>query len=155
MAQGGELGWLAGCCYGSPWLLIDQPMVDQFAQVTGDHQFIHIDPVRAADTPFGGTIAHGFLVLSLLPQLHAMSDRPPIPAIAMAVNYGFDRIRFVTPVRVGSRVRARFQVAAIVEKRPGEWQQELDVVLDLEGEDRPALVARWFSLMFLPAATPK
>jgi acyl dehydratase len=121
MARDGELAWLAGRAYGSPWLAIDQALVDQFADVTGDHQFIHVDPVRAADTAFGGAIAHGFLLLSLLPQLHAASNRPALPALAMAVNYGFDRIRFIAPVRVGSRVRAHFEVATIVEKRSGEW----------------------------------
>lgn len=151
MSQADALQRLVGCSYGSPVLRIDQQLVDAFAQLTGDHQYIHVDPERAALTPFGGTIAHGFLLLSLLPQLHAQSDRPALPTLAMAVNYGFDRVRFVTPVRVGSAVRARFSVASLTEKRPGEWQQELDVTLLLEAQERPALVARWLSLMVVPA----
>jgi len=143
MSQADALQRLVGCSYGSPVLRIDQQLVDAFAQLTGDHQYIHVDPERAALTPFGGTIAHGFLLLSLLPQLHAQSDRPALPTLAMAVNYGFDRVRFVTPVRVGSAVRAQFSVASLIEKRPGEWQQELDVTLLLEAQERPALVARW------------
>ena len=108
------------------WHEITQGEIQMFADATHDQYWIHTDPVRAADGPFGGTIAHGFLLLSLLPQLHAQSDRPALPTLAMAVNYGFDRVRFVTPVRVGSAVRAQFSVASLFEKRPGEWQQELD-----------------------------
>ena len=151
MSQADALQRLVGCSYSSPALRIDQQMVDAFARLTGHHQYIHVDPDRAELTPFGGTIAHGFLLLSLLPQLHAQSDRPPLPPLAMAVNYGFDRVRFVTPVRVGSAVLAQFSVLSLTEKRPGEWQQELDVTLRLDAQERPALVARWLSLMVLPA----
>ena len=153
MSQADALQRLVGFSYGSPVLRIDQQLVNAFAQLTGDHQYIHVDPERAALTPFGGTIAHGFLLLSLLPQLHAQSDRPTLPTLAMAVNYGFDRVRFVTPVRVGSAVRAQFSVASLTEKRPGEWQQELDVTLLLEAQARPALIARWLSLMVLSGET--
>lgn len=142
---------LANLRYGSRWLVVEQSLIDAFATVTGDHQFIHVDPARAQLTPFGGTIAHGFLLLSLLPHLHASADRPVTPALAMAmaINYGFDRIRFITPVRAGSLVRAFFTVSELVEKRPGEWQQALDVEMIAQGADRPVLLARWLSRMVL------
>ena len=136
---------LQGATYASPWFVIDQQLVDQFADVTGDHQFIHVDVERAAQTPFGGTIAHGFLLLAILPQLHAQSDRPPVPDVTMGINYGFDRVRFVSPVRTGSRVRARFTVERLTPVQPGTWEQALDVTLEVEGGERPAVVARWLS----------
>jgi acyl dehydratase len=146
-----EIERLRGLSYRSPWFLIDQRMVDAFACVTGDHQYIHVDAERAALTSFGGTIAHGFLLLAILPQLHAQSDRPRIPSLAMAINYGFDRVRFVSPVRTSSRVRAHFTVAALTAVRPGQWQQELDVCLEVEGSERPAVAARWLSRFTLAA----
>lgn len=140
---------LVGRQYASPWQVIDQALVSRFAEVTGDHQFIHVDPVGASATPFGGTIAHGFLLLSILPQLHAAAERPRVPQLAMAINYGFDRVRFVSPVRTGSRVRAVFAIADIAERRAGEWQQEMDVTLEVEGASRPAMTARWLSRLTL------
>lgn len=142
---------LRGLTYRSAWFLIDQALVDVFADVTGDRQYIHIDPERAAHTPFGGTIAHGFLLLALLPQLHAQSDRPAIAKVSMAINYGFDRVRFVSPVRTGSRVRAHFTVERLAQVRPGEWEQELDVRLEIENAERPAVAARWLSRFALAA----
>ena len=138
-----------GRAYVSDWLLVDQAMIDQFAEVTGDHQFIHVDPVRAAQTPFGGTIAHGFLLLSLLPRLQADMDRPRPQGVRMGVNYGFERVRFVAPVRSGSRVRARSTLVSVEEKRPGQLPQLADVVLELEGSDKPALTAAWIGQLFL------
>ncbi len=132
----------------SQWMLVDQEMIDRFADATGDHQFIHVDPERAAGTPFGGTIAHGFLLLSLLPGLQATSDRPARPGVRMVVNYGLDRVRFVAPVRSGSRVRARSVVVSVAEKRPGQIQQTSDVTLEIEGAEKPALVASWIGLVF-------
>ena len=123
-------------------------MIDRFADVTGDHQFIHLDPVRAAQTPFKGTIAHGFLLLSLLPRLQAAMDRPRPQGVRMGVNYGFERVRFVAPVRSGSRVRARSTLVSVEEKRPGQLQQLADVVLELEGSDKPALTAAWIGQLF-------
>lgn len=140
-----EIESLQGLTYCSSWFVIEQPLVDAFADVTGDHQYIHIDVERAARTPFGGTIAHGFLLLAILPRLHAQSDRPTIPGLAMAINYGFDRVRFVSPVRTGSRVRAHFEVAKLTLAAPDQWQQELDVSLEVEGGERPAVAARWLS----------
>jgi acyl dehydratase len=139
-----------GQTWRSDWLTVDQPMIDAFADATGDHQFIHVDPARAADTPFGGTIAHGFLTLSLLTRLSEATDRPPIPGLAMGVNYGLDHVRFVSPVRAGSRVRGLFTLTDVEEKRPGEFQQLLDCAVEIEGTEKPALVARWLSRLFVP-----
>ena len=138
-----------GRTYVSDWLLVDQAMIDRFAEVTGDHQFIHIDPERAARTPFGGTIAHGFLLLSLLPRLQASMDRPRLEGVRMAVNYGFERVRFVTPVRSGRRVRASSTLVSVEEKRPGQLQQLADTTLEVEGSDKPALTAAWIGQIFL------
>jgi acyl dehydratase len=137
-----------GRAYVSPWLLVDQGMIDRFADVTGDHQFIHVDPERAAQTPFGGTIAHGFLLLSLLVRLQAEAGRPRPEGVRMGVNYGFDRVRFTAPVRSGSRVRGRFTLASVEEKRPGQLQQLAEVVMDIEGSDKPALTAAWIGQLF-------
>lgn len=133
----------------SDWLTVDQAMIDRFADVTGDHQFIHVDPVAAAATPFGGTVAHGFLTLSLLPRLYAGIGRADIPGIRMRVNYGLDGLRFVAPVRSGSRVRGVFTLASIEEKRPGQYQQATTCTVEIEGSDKPALVATWLSQFFL------
>ncbi len=131
----------------SDWLLIDQQMIDAFADVTGDRQFIHVDPVAAATTPFGGTIAHGFLTLSLLSRLAAGATFVP-DTLRMAVNYGFERVRFLSPVRSGRRIRARFTLASAVEKHPGQWQFVHDVTVEIENEPKPALQAAWISLIF-------
>ncbi len=135
--------------YASPWVEVDQAMIDRFAEVTGDHQFIHIDPARAAQTPFGGTIAHGFLLLSLLSKLQAEAGRPRPEGMRMAVNYGFDRVRFTAPVRSGSRVRAVFTLTGVEEKRPGQIQQMSEVAMEIEGGDRPALTAVWIGQLFV------
>ena len=138
-----------GRTYVSDWLLVDQAMIDRFAEVTGDRQFIHVDPDRAAQTPFGGTIAHGFLLLSLLPALHAGMDRPRPQAVRMAVNYGFERVRFVTPVRSGRRVRATSTLVSADEKRPGQLQQLSEVTVEVEGSTKPALTAAWIGQVFV------
>jgi acyl dehydratase len=129
----------------SAWMEIDQERVDRFADVTGDHQFIHVDPGRAAATPFGGTIAHGFLTLSLLPHLTA-PQTPAIEGLQMAVNYGCDRLRFLQPLRVGSRVRARQKYLEITEKRPGQWLLRSLVTVEIEHQAKPALVAETLTL---------
>ena len=138
-----------GRSYLSEWLLVDQPMIDSFAEVTGDHQFIHVDPERAAQTPFGGTVAHGFLLLSLLPRLQASMDRRRPQGVRMAVNYGFERVRFVAPVRSGSRVRASSTLTEVEEKRPGQLQQTAEVILEVEGSAKPALTAVWLGQLFV------
>jgi acyl dehydratase len=132
----------------SGWLTVDQAAIDAFAQVTQDHQFIHTDAEAAAKTPFGGTIAHGFLTLSLLSRMAA--DVMLVPdSLKMAVNYGFERVRFIAPVRSGRRVRGRFVLANAQEKRPGQWQFVHNVTVEIEGEDKPALTADWIGLIFL------
>lgn len=132
----------------SDWILIDQQAIDTFADVTGDHQFIHVDPQAAARTPFGGTVAHGFLTLSLLSQMAAgVMLRPE--TVKMAVNYGFERVRFIAPVRSGKRVRGRFTLSGFEEKRPGQWQFVHSVTVEIDGEDKPALTAEWIGMIFV------
>ena len=132
----------------SDWLEVGQAAIDAFADVTQDHQFIHTDPEAAARTPFGGTVAHGFLTLSLLSRMAA--DAMLVPdGLKMAVNYGFERVRFIAPVRSGKRVRGRFTLAAAEEKRPGQWQLVHRVTVEIEGEDKPALTAEWIGLIFI------
>jgi len=131
----------------SSWLTVDQARIDAFAEATEDRQFIHTDPAAAAQTPFGGTIAHGFLSLSLLSRMAA--DAMIIPeGVKMAVNYGLDRVRFLAPVRSGSRVRGRFTLDSIEEKAPGQLLMRHVVTVEIEGEDKPALSAIWLGLIF-------
>jgi acyl dehydratase len=132
----------------SPWIEISQPNIDLFADVTGDHQFIHVDPQAAAQTPFGGTVAHGFLTLSLLSQMASSVMYVP-EGLKMAVNYGFEKVRFIAPVRSGKRVRGRFTLANMEEKRPGQWQFLHNVIVEIEGEEKPALTADWIGLIFI------
>jgi acyl dehydratase len=131
----------------SPWIAIDQDAINRFADVTGDHQFIHVDPEAASRTPFGGTVAHGFLTLSLLSQMAASVMLVP-DTLKMAVNYGFEKVRFIAPVRSGSRVRGRFTLARMEEKKPGQWQFVHNVTVEIEGRDRPALQADWIGMIF-------
>ena len=132
----------------SEWLTIDQERVNQFAECTGDHQFIHIDEEKAKQTPFGGTIAHGFLSLSLIPTLSAgLLIRPE--GLKMAVNYGLDSLRFIQPVRVGSRVRLNVQVLDVTEKNPGQWLIKAKNTLEIEGVEKPAFIAEGLSLYFV------
>src|SRR5262245_39912688 len=141
-----ELDALVGEQLGvSDWFLVDQERVNRFADVTLDHQFVHVDPERAKATPFGGTIAHGFLTLSLLVRL--CLEFIPVPENRkLVVNYGFDKVRFVSPVRVGKRIRAIGTLAAVEERKPGNVIIKIDVTVEIEGEDKPALVAEWLSL---------
>ena len=132
----------------SDWILVDQARIDAFAEVTEDPQFIHIDPVAAAKTPFGGTIAHGFLTLSLLSRMAADAMMRP-EGIRMGVNYGFEKVRFIAPVRSGKRVRGRFVLAGFEEKRPGQFQFLHSVTVEIEGEEKPALTAEWIGQIFI------
>ncbi|HWT11617.1 MAG TPA: MaoC family dehydratase [Allosphingosinicella sp.] len=132
----------------SDWILVDQGAIDAFAEVTDDRQFIHVDPEAAAKTPFGGTVAHGFLTLSLLSRMAADAMLRP-ERVRMGVNYGFDKVRFMAPVRSGKRVRGRFRLDRFEEKRPGQWQFVHQVTVEIEGEDKPALIAEWIGLLFL------
>lgn len=133
----------------SEWVLVDQAMINKFADATGDHQFIHVNEEMAKMTPFGGTIAHGFLTLSLFPMLMAKSDCPRVEGVKMGVNYGGNKVRFLAPVRSGKRVRAHFKLLELEEKRPGQWQQTLEFSVEIEGEDKPALIAEWISQFFV------
>ncbi|MFZ4747206.1 MAG: MaoC family dehydratase [Sphingomonas sp.] len=145
-----ELKALVGSNIGtSDWLTIDQPMIDKFAEATGDHQFIHVDVEKAKLTPFGSTIAHGFLSLSIMPVLTQMTDMPRLENIKMGVNYGGNKTRFLAPVRSGKRVRGHFKLLEIEEKRPGQWQQTVEYSLEIEGEEKPALIAEWISQFFV------
>ncbi|WP_352672542.1 MaoC family dehydratase [Mesorhizobium australicum] len=133
----------------SPWRVVSQRMIDQFAESTDDHQFIHCDPERAKrETPFGGTIAHGFLSLSLLSAMTFETMRP-LESCKMGVNYGFESLRFLAPVKTGSRIRTRF-VLADVKVRPSGWvQTALGVTIEIEGSKKPALTARWLTLTLI------
>lgn len=131
----------------SRWFTVDQDRIDHFARITEDEQFIHTDPVQAAATPFGGTIAHGFLSLSLLSAM--LEDAfPKMDGLAMGVNYGFDRIRFVTPVRSGARVRGHFTLLDAEERQQGEVQTRTEVTVEIDGMDRPALSAIWLGRFY-------
>ncbi|MCO8311168.1 MaoC family dehydratase [Pseudomonas mandelii] len=132
----------------SQWLTIDQERINLFAEATGDYQFIHVDPVKAAQTPFGGTIAHGFLSLSLIPKL--MEDILILPEGAkMVVNYGLDSVRFIQPVKVNSRVRLKVDMNDVTEKKPGQWLLKATATLEIEGSDKPAYIAEPLSLCFV------
>src|SRR6478672_8611848 len=130
----------------SSWLTVDQARIDAFAEATEDRQFIHVDPDAAASTPFGGTIAHGFLTLSLLSRMGAEAMLLP-EGMKMAVNYGLDRVRFLAPVRSGSRVRGRFTLDSLEEKAAGQLLLRHDVIVEIEGEENPALTAVWLALI--------
>ena len=129
----------------SDWFLIDQDRIDHFADTTEDHQFIHVDPEAAKATPFGGTIAHGFLTLSMLAPFMSGLDKPEVQ---MSVNYGFNKVRFLSPVKSGKRIRGHFKLLELVEKRPGQWQQTVEVTVEIEGEDKPALICEWIFQQF-------
>ncbi|OTP79030.1 MaoC family dehydratase [Caballeronia sordidicola] len=138
-----------GEMYRSDWLTVDQSMIDRFADTTLDRQFIHVDPDRAAATPFGGTVAHGFLTLSLLPHLLEQAGQALPLGATMLVNYGLDRLRFVHPVRSGDRVRAAFELISQFEKAPGRFQQTRAVTVEIEGAAKPALTAVWLSQLLI------
>lgn len=132
----------------SEWLTIDQQRINQFAECTGDHQFIHVDPEKAKLTPFGTTIAHGFLSLSLIPML--MEKIMILPKdLKMAVNYGLDSVRFIQPVKVNSRVRLVVTLVDANEKNPGQWLLKARTVLEIEGQEKPAYIAEPLTLCFV------
>jgi acyl dehydratase len=131
----------------SRWFEIDQTRIDKFADVTEDWQFIHVDPQKAADTPFRGTVAHGFLTLSMLAAM-AYDGLPAVEGRVMGVNYGFDKIRFVAPVRSGSRVRARFKLLEVIARNPKEFMTKSEVSVEIEGSEKPALIAEWLGVSY-------
>lgn len=130
----------------SDWLEITQERVNQFAAATDDFQFIHVDPEKASQTPFGGPIAHGFLTLSLLSFLNSQSVIVP-EKLQMVINYGSDKIRYLMPVRVGKRIRSHQEIIDVDEKKPGHWLLKTKVSIEIEGEDVPALIAEILSMM--------
>ena len=132
----------------SGWLTMDQQRIDEFAESTEDRQFIHIDPQAAAQTPFGTTIAHGFLSLSMLSRMAAEAMLVP-DSTKMAVNYGLDRVRFSAPVKSGKRIRGRFRLDSIEEKARGQLLFRHTVTVEIEGEEKPALTAEWLGLLFV------
>ncbi len=133
----------------SEWVEMGQDRINQFAEATGDHQFIHIDEEKAKMTPFGGTIAHGFLTLSMIPYLTAESDVPRMEGIKMAVNYGGNKTRFINPVRSGKKIRGHWKLLEMIEKRPGQWQQTVEITIEIEGEEKPALICEWMTMYFV------
>lgn len=130
----------------SDWLKIEQSRIDAFADATNDHQFIHIDPDAAAEGPFGMTIAHGFLSLSLLTDL-AANNGIQLENTAMLINYGFNVVRFLAPVKVDDEIRARIVLNAFEEKRPKQFLVTSGITIEIKGEDKPALVAEWLTLV--------
>jgi len=134
----------------SDWHQIDQERVSGFAEVTEDLQFIHVDPERAAATQFGGTIAHGFLPLSLL-SVFLCEAVGEISDAAMSVNYGFESVRFIAPVPTGKRVRGRFVLKECAERQPGQWKVSIISTVEIEGAEKPALVADWLVILLSEA----
>lgn len=131
------------------WFEIDQQRINRFAEATEDYQYIHVDPDRAAQTPFGSTIAHGFLTLSLLSMFSSNNGGIKLKDAVMSINYGLDKVRFVSPVRVGKRIRARFTLMEASEKQPRRYLLKHKVTVEIEGEDKPALIAEWLGMTVL------
>ena len=143
-----ELAALIGTEIGaSDWAVMDQNRINVFADVTEDHQFIHVNEEAAKLTPFGGTIAHGFLTLSMLSKFSEGSGLV-IEGVKMGVNYGFEKVRFLAPVPSGSKIRGRFNLKDAVEKKPGQFLLTYEVTVDIEGQDKPALIADWLAMQF-------
>ena len=129
----------------SRWIEIDQARIDAFAKITEDEQFIHVDPEAAKATPFGGTIAHGFLTLSLASAMSYDAVKP-LEGVVMGVNYGFDKLRFLAPVPAGSKVRGRFKLLSAEDKGGGRWLLKHELTVEIEGGDKPALIAEWLGM---------
>jgi len=143
-----ELQSLVGTEIGtSDWFTVDQDRINVFADVTEDHQFIHINEEAAKMTPFGGTIAHGFLTLSLLSKFSEGAGLV-IEGVKMGVNYGFEKVRFLAPVPSGSKVRGRFNLKSVVEKKPGQHLLTYEVTVEIDGQEKPALIADWLAMQF-------
>lgn len=132
----------------SRWFEIDQSRIDAFADNTEDHQFIHVNPELAAKSPFGGTVAHGFLSMSMLAAM-SFDAQPLVQGKAMGVNYGFDRVRMISPVRSGSRIRGRFVLTSITDRGPKEFMTKTETTIEIEGSDKPALIADWLGITYL------
>ena len=143
-----ELAAMVGRSFVSRWMTVDQARIDAFAKVTEDEQFIHVNAERARATVFGGTVAHGFLTLSLLSAM-AYSALPGIDGAAHGVNYGFDRVRFLHPVPSGSRVRAHFTLKSVTPRSAREWQLGYEASVEIEGVQKPALAATWLTMQVM------
>ena len=140
-----KIGTLIGT---SNWYLLDQDRINQFAAVTLDEQFIHTDPEKAATTPFGSTIAHGFLTLALLPAMGG-DVIPKLDGHVMSVNYGFEKLRFLSPVSAGSRVRGHFTLSSLDVRKPGEATLLWEVTIEIDGKEKPALYAEWLNRRYI------
>lgn len=134
----------------SEWVTLDQERINQFAEITEDRQFIHIDPEAAAKTPFGGTIAHGFLTLSMLSKM-AEGCALGVAGMTHGVNYGFDKVRFINPVHAGKKIRGHFSVKEARETKPGQFVFTYDISVEIEGVEKPALICEWVSMIFVPS----
>lgn len=146
MTKPGDLQSLIGTEVGvSRWIEIDQARIDAFAKITEDEQFIHVDPEAAKATPFGGTIAHGFLTLSFASAM-SYDAVAPLEGVVMGVNYGFDKLRFLAPVPAGSRIRGRFKLLSADDKGGGRWLLKHELTVEIEGGDKPALIAEWLGM---------
>ena len=132
----------------SRWFELDQGRIDAFAEITEDRQFIHIDPEAARATPFGGTIAHGFLTVSLLSAM-TYDAVPPLEGVTVGVNYGFDKLRFIAPVPSGSKIRGRFRLLSAEDKGGGRWLLKHEVTVDIDGLEKPALIAEWLGMQMV------
>jgi acyl dehydratase len=130
------------------WFKVEQSQINAFADATLDHQFIHVDAEKAAKTPFGSTIAHGFLSLSMLSHF-AESFSVGIEGVKMGINYGFDKVRFLTPVKVNSEIRALAKIDTIIEKSPGKFMITFRVTVEIKGEEKPALMAQWLTMQIV------
>ncbi|WP_291834656.1 MaoC family dehydratase [Brevundimonas sp.] len=149
MPKPSELQSLIGTEVGlSRWFLVDQAKIDAFADTTEDWQFIHVNPELAKQTPFGGTIAHGFLTLSLASAM-SYDCVKPLDGVAMGVNYGFDKLRFLAPVPAGSKIRGRFKLLSAEDKGGGRWLIKHELTVEIEGSEKPALIAEWLSMQML------
>ena len=153
MTKATDLAGLIGTEVGvSKWIEIDQKRIDAFADATEDWQFIHVNPEAAAQTPFGGTIAHGFLTLSLMSAM-TYDANPPLDGVVMGVNYGFDKLRFIAPVRAGSKVRGRFKLLSAENKGSADgvtrWLIKHEVTVEIEGAEKPALIAEWLGMQMV------
>ncbi|MGV9008237.1 MaoC family dehydratase [Brevundimonas sp.] len=149
MPKPSELQSLIGTEVGvSSWIEIDQARIDAFAEVTNDHQFIHVNPELAKQTPFGTTIAHGFLTLSLASSM-SYEAVAPLEGVMMGVNYGFDKLRFLAPVPVGSKVRGRFKLLSAEDKGGGRWLIKHELTVEIEGGEKPALIAEWLGMQMV------
>lgn len=148
MAKPSDLPGLIGQETVSKWIEISQKRIDAFADATEDWQFIHVDPEAAKQTPFGGTIAHGFLTLSLMSAM-TYDANPALEGVGMGVNYGFDKLRFLAPVPAESRVRGRFRLMSAEDRGGGRWLIKHEVTVEIEGSEKPALVAEWLGMQYV------